>query len=724
MSWYAPNGNSNDAGFRSPVMRISEHSMSYANSMYSQDNLVNSATAELNSRFNANMSNQLLATYSLIKDVRGSNSDPFPFIDILGGDDDIATSPAEFQYSYIAAGYELFTWNNGVTNKVTTVTDNFTYYLSTHKFTAGISYEYQYADNNYMRNGTGYYRYASVSDFLSGAAPVDFALTYGANGNTTPSNAVSFGQLGFYAQDEWNVADNLKVTLGVRGDNLSFLNDIMRNNAIYGLDFGGRKIDTGTWPKSRINWSPRLGFTYDVNSDKSLIVRGGTGIFTGRLPLVFFTNMPSNAGMNQLLMTITSNTFNPDGSIIRNPRLDALAGNIITDVNEMISRLGFQTEITPEMGSVPSGIAGVDPNFKMPQVWKSALAVDYQIPVEFPFKATIEGMYTKNINAVMLDNYALKTAESDSWDRFSGPDNRIIYPASANRHYTNYVTGTTLLTNAHVLTNTSEGYGYTFNITLNAQPVRYLNLMAAYTITEMKEVSGMPGSNASSAWQGLPTIDGPNLAEVQRSQYVIPHQVIGSVSYRLPDMNYKSTTISLYYRGYSPYGNSYMYTNDMNGDGINNDLIYIPNKKGEIKFVSPADEDAFFAFMEQDKYLKKHKGQYAEAYAARAPFVHKFDLRILPDFYIKAGKSTNTLQLSFDFLNVGNLINSKWGVNKSNSISNNGRILTYVNDASNPTVPTFSMAKVNGEYPTKTYDNYLNYSQCWSLQVGLRYIFN
>jgi hypothetical protein len=684
--------------------------------MYSQDNLINSATAEINSRLNANMSNQLLATYSLIKDVRGSNSDPFPFIDILGGD--IATTPAEYQYSYIAAGYELFTWNNGVTNRVVTVTDNFTYYLNAHKITAGISYEYQYADNNYMRNGTGYYRYASLSDFLSGAAPIDFALTYGANGNTTPSNAVAFGQLGFYAQNEWNATDNLKVTLGIRGDNLSFLNDIMRNNAIYNLDFGGRKIDTGIWPKSRINWSPRLGFSYDVNGDRSLIVRGGTGIFTGRLPLVFFTNMPSNAGMNQLLMTITSNTFNPDGSIIRNPRLDVLQGDIITDVNELIKLFNFPTEITPEMGSLPSGIAGVDPKFKMPQVWKSALALDYQIPVEFPFKATVEGMFTKTINGVMLDNYSLNTADSDSWSRFSGIDDRINYRgvSTADLYYNS-------TRSAHVLTNTNEGYGYTFNITLNAQPVRNLNLMAAYTITEMKEVSGMPGSNAASAWQGLNTIDGPNLAKVQRSQYVIPHQVIGSVSYRLPDMAYKGTTISLYYRGFSPWGNSFMYTNDMNGDGNNNDLIYIPSKKGEIKFATTADEDAFFAFMEQDKYLSKNKGKYAEAYAARAPFVHKFDLRILQDFYVKVGKSTNTLQLSFDFLNVGNLLNSKWGVNKSNSVSSNGRILTWVSTDANG-VPTFSMPRVNGEYPTKTYDHLQNYNQCWSLQVGLRYIFN
>lgn len=712
MSWAEPNGNSTDGGYRdNSKNRVSQWSMSYANSMYSMDNIVNSATAELNSRINTSMSNQLLVTYSDIQDVRGSTSDPFPFIDIMSGD---IAEGAEALNPYISAGYELFTWHNGVTNKIATVTDNFTYYLNAHKLTAGISYEYQYADNNYMRNGTGYYRYASLSDFLNGATPVDFALTYGANGNKNPSNAVAFGQFGVYVQDEWNVLDNLKLTLGIRGDNLTFLNDIMRNNAIYDLDFNGRHIDTGTWPGSRINWSPRMGFTYDVMKDKSLIVRGGTGLFTGRLPLVFFTNMPSNAGMTQLLMKVQT-VYNADGTVrSRDPRLDNLTGDMLTDVNEMISKLGFQTEVTPDMGSVPSSIAGVDPDFKMPQVWKTALAVDYQIPVEFPFSVTAEGMYTKNINAVMLDNYAVRTPESN-WATFSGPDNRYIYPE--NVYYTN-------VRDASVLTNTSKGYGYTLNLTAKAQPVRNLDLMVAYTHTEMKEVSGMPGSNANSAWVNLYSVNGPNVAGVQRSQYVVPNQVIGSVSYQIPyAKDHLASSFSLFYRGYSPYGNTFLYANDMNGDGVNGDLIYIPKGKGDIQFVSQADEDAFFAFVEQDSYLRNHKGEYAESYAARAPWVHKFDFRFLQDFKLKIGKSVNTLQFSLDILNVGNLINSNWGVNKNMAASNYGRILNYEGRDDN-NIPSFSMVKLNDAYPVKTYDTYANYGQCWSLQVGLRYIFN
>jgi len=711
-SWRPPNGNSTDGSYRDrSKYRIGEFSMSYANSMYSMDNIVNSGSLELNSQFSTNMSNQFLVTYSDIADARGSTSEPFPFIDIMSGD--IATG-ADALDPYLSAGYELFTWNNGVKNKIITVTDNFTYYRDAHKLTGGVSFEYQMADNNYMRSGTGYYRYASLSDFLSGAVPVDFALTYGANGELVPSNAVKFNQIGAYIQDEWNPVRNFKMTIGLRADNLSFVDDIITNNAILDLNFGGRHINTGEWPNSKINLSPRVGLTWDVKGDKSLVVRGGTGMFTGRLPLVFFTNMPSNAGMNQLLMKVQTR-FNADGTVAsRDPLLDLLAGDIITDVNEMIDRLGFQTEVTPEDGSVPSSIAGVDPNFRMPQVWKTSAAVDYKVPADFPFSVTAEGIFTKTINAVMLDNYNVKNPDQ-TWTKFAGPDDRYMFPADFL--YTS-------VRDAAVLINTNKGYGYAINLTLNAEPVENLDIMAAYTKTEMKEISGMPGSNANSAWTGLITVNGPNNATVQRSQYVVPDKVIASVSYRIPYLDdHMASSFSLFFTGFTPYANTFNYTNDMNGDGVNNDLIYIPKAKGEVAFASPADEDAFFAFIEQDKYLSKHKGEYAEAYAARAPWVNRLDFRFVQDFSIKAGNTRNTLQLSVDLLNAGNLLNSKWGVYKNMAASNYGGILRYEgSDASN--VPSFSMVQVDSAYPTETYSTYLNINQTWSLQIGLRYIFN
>ena len=712
-AWNAPNANSMDGGSGSRLYntsRVGYQSMSFANSMYSQDNKVSSVSADLNSRFSDKISNQLLFTYTDIEDMRGTNSSPFPFIDILAGKD---AEGNQIMEPYMSAGYELFTYNNGVKNKITSVIDNFTYFAGDHKITAGISFEHQLASNAYMRNGTGYYRYSSLDDFLNGAAPETFAWTYGYNGVSDPKAQVTFNQIGFYAQDEWNIRPNVKLTYGIRFDDLIFDNsDLQRNDAIYDLDFGGKHIDTGKWPKSRMQISPRVGFVWDVFKDNSLKVRGGTGIFTGRLPLVFFTNMPTNSNMVQNAV-VFGTKYENGIAVSHDSRLDQLAGGMITNVDDAIKKFGLPTTIeNPVAGSK---ISGVKDNFKMPQIWKTSLAVDYQLPTSFPLSVTGEFIYNKNINAVTLENINIK--DPSNWEHFNGADNRLIYPSD----YT-YVSGT----NAVVLTTTSKGHGYPANVTVNAQPVEDLNMMLAYTHTESKEISGLPGSDPVSTWQGMLTIDGPNFATVQRSRYVVPDKVIAAVNYNLPFRHkglLRKTSLNLFYSGYSASGYSFAYTNDMNGDGINNDMMYIPKDDSEIKFKNEADRTAFWNFVDQDSYLKNHKGEYAEAYAARAPWVHRFDLRITEDFSFKAGKTEHHFQLSLDFMNIGNMINSKWGVMKNASSSNGCRILKYEGMDDNKT-PIFSMYKINGEYPTETYSYNRIYTECWKMQVGIRYIFN
>ncbi|MEJ2005187.1 MAG: hypothetical protein P8X57_09540, partial [Cyclobacteriaceae bacterium] len=714
-AWNPTNGNSNNAGYRNRSMnRISQYSMAFSNSLYSMDNIVNSFSVDLNSRISDNVSNQFLTTYTKINDIRGSNSDKFPFIDIMYDDDGNSSTPYPVE-PYISAGYELFTWNNGVNNNIFNIIDNITYSLSNHKITAGVSFEHQMANNSYMRNGTGYYRYANLQDFLNQAAPRDFALTYGYDGEQNPAAEVAFNQFGIYAQDEWNVNSDFKLTFGLRADYMKYVDNILRNNAIYALDFGGKHIDTGKWPDANVQLSPRVGFTWDVMGDQTLKLRGGTGIFAGRLPLVFFTNMPTNSGMVQGSYNAVT-TYNADWTIdYVDPALATLDGPMITDVDEMISYLNLPNTITPDEGVLPRDVNAVDPEFKMPQVWKTSLAVDYNLPVSFPITVTLEGIYTNSLNGVMLENYNLREPDN-TWERFSGSDNRYIYPPDDEIEYTSR--------NAFVLANNSEGWGAIGNITITTRPVENLNIMAAYTYTESKEISGMPGSAAYSAYNGLIEVNGPHLPWVQRSQYVIPNKAIASVSYTIPYANdHMSTSLNLFYSGYSSGGYSFTYTNDMNGDGYGTDLIYIPSERGDIMFVSNEDEDAFFAFMEQDSYLSKHKGEYAEAYAARAPWVHNFDLRLAQNFSINTGSTRHTLQISLDFLNFGNLLNSEWGVSKNMFNSNDGRILTYEGmDANN--VPSFSMVQDDdGNYLTETYSTYYNYYQCWQLQIGARYFF-
>ena len=716
-AWNQANGNSSDTGYRLNGMnRYSQYSMAFANANYSMDNNVSSISADFNSRFCNKMFNQLLFTFSDIQDVRGTDSSMFPFIDIMAGYSVVDDQITQTLEPYMSLGYELFTYNNAVNNKIYNIIDNFTYYVGDHKITAGASYERQMANNAYMRNGTGYYRYRSVDDFINGAEPEAFALTYGYNGNTKPAAEVKFNQLGLYVQDEWNIKSNFKLSYGIRFDYLFFDDaDLLRNNAIYDYCFGGKHIDTGAWPDAKVQVSPRVGFNWDVFGDNSLRVRGGTGLFTGRLPLVFFTNMPTNSGMVQNSVTYNTTYKNGVATSI-NTNLGKFTGNFLTNVDDMIKLFNLPTTISPEQGVAPSSFVGIDKDFKMPQVWKSSFAVDYVLPVSFPFTVTGEFMYTKNVNAVMLDNYNIKSSEG--WERFEGPDNRLIYPSDYK--YFDKVSS------ACVLTNTSRGYGWTANITLNAEPVQGLPLMLAYTHTESKEVTGMPGSNANSAWQGLYTINGPNFADVQRSQYVTPDRIIASAAYKLPyKSNYMSTMVSLFYTGYSPNGTSFCYSNDMNGDGIQNDLMYIPKDNSEIQFKDAADAKDFWAFVDQDRYLKNNKGKYAEAYGGRAPWVHRFDFRIAQNFSVRAGKTVNTLQVSLDFMNIGNMLKNSWGVTKNSVGANNGRILKYEGVSAENNRPVYSLWRdKQGNAPTETYSYNRNYDECWKFQVGVRYIFN
>ena len=721
--------------------RVGEKAMIFANTMYGNERSVKSISVDLNSRFGQKASNQLLYTYSYIKDpTRTSESAQFPFIDISYPYDVTSKSPSI--EPYISAGYELFSWKNHVENKVHTVTDNFTLYLGTHKLTAGASFEHQFADNSYIREGTGQYRFRDINEFLSGMAPEAVNFTYGFNGNDSPTSAVRFNQYGIYLQDEWNVVPNLKLTYGVRFDDLVFdEQDVERNTAIYNLNytdasgntvygFNGYRIDTGRWPDNNWQISPRVGFTWDVFGDKRLKVRGGTGVFTGRLPLVFFTNQPGNANITKTTYAAGFNyktqkwadTNGHDEDWVQ-AKLNGLAGKFM-GVNELMEH--FEVPTTNDNHTAGSKISGVYSDFKMPQVWKSSIAIDYQVPVSFPLTVTAEFIYNKSINAVYMRNVNIKDDEADNWQRFNGADNRLIYPSNY-QYYANK--------NAIVLDNTSKGYGYTANITVNAEPIPNLNMMVAYTRTENKEVSGLPGSDPVSAWQGVITVDGPNRTAAQRSYFVTPDQVTASLGYYLPikvsGVTF-GTHINLFYKAYSYTGTSFMYTNDMNGDKLSNDLMYIPRNDSEIKigkivkgqFVEDAEmRAAFWNFVEQDDYLRTHKGEYAEPYSGRAPWLHRLDLRVAEDFEMKLFGAKHKFQASLDIINFTNMLDSYWGIPKNDAGCNSGRILTYegVDSQNNP---VFSMYKVNGKYPTKTYDTLWNYNNCWSLQIGLKYFFN
>ena len=719
-SWRTPS-TSVDGGTL-PYARASLYAMTYANSMYAMNNYVHTFSLDLNSRLTDNLSNQFLATFSKIDDERESNSADFPFVDILDGDGG----------NYISLGYELFTWNNAVHNNVLNIKDDVTYYLADHTITAGLSFEHQMADNMYMRNGSGYYRYNSMSEFLNGGVPSVVCLTYGYDGEQEPAARVSFNQLGFYAQDDWRIHKNFKLTFGLRFDGLFFSNsDLKTNNGILALDYNGRNVDTGKWPNSTMSLSPRLGFTWDVFGDKSLKVRGGSGLFLGRLPLVFFTNMPTNSNMMQFV-----GKWNDSGTSATKADMTQFAGGIKTrqelynwvtthDTNGNLVTdpklaMGPST-ITSEDGTVQGAINGIASDFKMPQVWKTSLAVDYQIPVSFPFTVTVEGMFQKTVNGVFMSDWSLR--DVGGYARFNGVDSRAIYQ-DYKYTYTKPNGKIDGMPNAYVLDNTTKGYGWTANVTLNAQPFEWMSLMAAYTHTVQKELTGMPGSNASSAFSYIPSVDGPNFLSLHNSSFMTPDRIVASATIHDKANNH----YSLIYEAWRGGGNySYMMANDMNGDGNQYDLLYIPTDlqvaNNEFRFKTEDDKQRFMDFVHQDDYLSSHQGEYAEAYSVYSPWVHRIDFSYKHDFKLNVGKTKHTLQLSFDMKNVMNFFNSSWGVAKyMNPDLNSGRILKY-EGADAQGYPVFSTpAAVNGNTDIWTRSHTIG--QCWYASVGIKYIFN
>lgn len=705
-NWISPNASSMDGGTRMSEGRLSKASMAYANSMYSLDNLVHSFSFDLNSRLSENLSNQLLATYSKLDDVRGTNSSEFPFIDIL-----------KDGQAYLSLGYELFTWNNAVHNNVWNVKDELTYYLGNHKLIGGLAYEYKMADNSYMRNGTGYYRYTSLGDFLNGGTPEIVNLTYGYDGEKAPAARVRTNKYSLYAQDEWSMTDNFKLTYGLRIDNLVFDNkDLIANKAINDLDFNGQHLDTGKWPDANWIFSPRVGFSWDVLGNKTLKVRGGTGLFAGNLPLVFFTNMPTNGGMVQYNAHINAGIAAKRGF-----DMTQFAGGLVTDgegrathaaLYEKLASLGYPTTVKPEDGVVPSSVAGIASDFKMPQVWKTSIAVDYQLPISFPATLTGELIFNKSINETSISDWSIPSV--GGFARFNGVDNRPIYPAGFRTN-----------TSAFVLENTSRGYGWIGNITLNTQPTEWLDFTAAYTHTVSKNVTGMPGSNAESAFTYVPTVEGPNHIRLHNSQYVTPDRLMASATIHDKSGNHYGFFYEAW-RGGANY--SYMTVNDINSDGYNYDALYIPTDEqvanNDFRFVSEDDKTRFMDYVHNNTYLKKHQGEYAEAYSLYSPWVHRIDFSYKHDFKVNIGNTKHKLQLSCDVKNLMNLFNSSWGVAKylNPAIGAEARILKFEGVDKEGYATYSTPASIHGN--TETFTPNYSLGQCWYASIGLKYTFN
>lgn len=713
------NGNSGPPANARNSNRISSQSMAFSNSFYGFKNTVRSFTGELNSTFGAKISNKFLASYTFIQDTRTSNSDLFPFVDIWEGFDENLRGGDQ----YMSFGYELFSFNNDVTNKTLSITDNLTINFNRHTVTAGVSFDRLFFRNSYIREGTSYYRYASVGDFISGADPIGFGVTYGYNGVDAPGAIGTFGFGAVYAQDEWHVDPKFKLTYGVRLELPLYFDEMNDNPAVSALTFiENKKIDVSNWPKSQILVSPRMGFNWDVRGNRSLQVRGGTGLFTGLLPFVWFTNQPTNSGLIQVPeigwgLIVPSD---PDAPAVRDAKLEGLGFN--PDYKAFIANNPGLFPQSP--GTLPgnASLAHVGKDFKFPQIWRSNIGVDVELPWSMIF--TGEAIFSKDINGIMQKNLNL----ADPTGTMTGPDNRVFWTSTTAAKVVPSIS------NAMELTNSDKGYQYSLTAQLTKNFRNGFAGMFAYTYTVARNVTSNPGSAAYSAYSSNTSYRSLNDPELSYSGFATPHKLIGNLSYRIEYARFFATTFSLVYQGFQTGRWSYTYSNDLNGDGISSDLMYIPENADEINFGlasgMTADEqrNAFWNYVNGNEYLSSRKGMYAERFGHIQPWLHRFDAKVLQDIFTNFGTARKyTLQLSLDFLNVGNLINDQWGTYTYNPLASyqNVRPLTVVTRGTATTQPVYRLNATSLTDFTKktTLSKDISTASTWGCLLGIRLIF-
>jgi hypothetical protein len=680
--------------------------LGFQNSNYTILENIKNFIGEWNSILGSNSSNTLIVGYSKSDESRGAIDNLFPFVDIL-----------EQSTTYTSFGAEPFTPNNELRYSTWQMQDFFTTTKGSHSLTFGASAEYYQSENVFFPGKQSVYVYNSLADFYTDAngylanpnrttSPVTLK-TFQVRWNNIPGSEKPIQPLevwytGVFAQDEWQVNRNLKVTYGVRLD-VPFFGDTGFTNAnadaLTFRDENGNPVQyqTGKLPDANIQFSPRVGFNWDVNGDRSLQVRGGSGILSGPPIYVWISNQVGNTGVLTGFQQLSNTTARPF-----NPNPDTYKPATVT-------------------GAPPPSyqLAVTDPDFKFPQTWRSNLAVDKRLP--WGMVGTVEGIYSRDVNGIYYIQANLPAAQTS----FVGADNR---PRWTNRQIYSNVSDNT------VLKNESEGYSWSLSAELQKR-LKAGFVKAAYTYGVAKNLSE-PGSIASGSWTATPISWDPNRPAVANSQYSPGSRFFVAGSYRFDWLKFGATTFSLFFEGNQVNSSSttpaaYTYAGDLNGDGgTGNDLIYIPRDQSEMNFATFTSSGRTFtaaeqaaawdAYINQDKYLSKHRGEYMERGALFYPMVWRADFSLAQDLFTDIAGKRNTLQARVDIFNFTNFLNHDWGVAwrlvttqplTSPGVDSQGRA-------------TYRLRVINNQLISNTFERTASLSDVYRVQFSFRYTFN
>lgn len=693
--------NSSSLGFGN--RRTNTNALNFQNSNYKQFENIKSIVGEWNAVIGSNMSNNLIVGYTNNYENRGIGGNLFPMVDILRDN-----------LTYTTFGPEPFTPNNELTYRSTQLQNNFTIYGNRHDVTLGASFEWYKSDNVFFPGSQSVYIYNSLDDFYTDAndylanpnrttSPVNlrrFQVRW-ANipGQEKPLQPLEVFYAGAYAQDEFRAHDRLTLTLGLRVDMPWFGNTGYQNveaNSFAFRDEEGQyvKYATEKLPDARPLWSPRFGFNWNAVGERKTQIRGGSGIFTARPAYVWISNQIGNNGMLTgfaQLDNTTARPWHPDPAHYK----------------------------PAEVTGAPAAsyeLALTDPKYKFPQVWRSNLAVDQKLP--WDLIGTVEFIYNRDVNGI----YYINANQQVPNGNFVGADDRPRW-IGTNRIYSK-------VTSAIVLKNQDVGNSWDLAVALEKAFSTGLFLKAAYSYGESKNTVD-PGSIAFGSWNNNAHSGNPNNPGVGFSANSPGHRGFISTSYKKDFFGFGATTLSLHWEARTAGNFSYAFSGDLNGDGgTSNDLIYIPRDKSEMNFQQytsggvtytvQQQQDAWDAFIQADEYLSKNRGRYAERGAVFLPMWKRADFAFAQDFSRVISKQRNTLTFRMDILNVGNLINSDWGVSQRAVAPQ--PLLAQGADAQGRAL--YRLRAINNQLVTKPLETNSGFPDVWQLQFGFRYTFN
>lgn len=667
-------------------------------------NKTNATTLQWNSSYGNKFANSMTISYKTVRDDRDPLGDPFPTVQLEDGD------------GRIVFGSEPFSTANLLNQDVFTFTNNFEIFKGRHTITLGTHNEYSSMENLFLAYNYGYYEFdnngasTGVNQFITGQASDFYQHGYSLVGTgivgdeSAGKSEFNVFQTGFYAQDEVQMSDNFKLSAGIRFD-IPFwsdgpVNDDFNNRTVPLLEAAGKDLQgarVGQGVSTTVNVSPRIGFNWDVNGNKSTQIRGGLGVFTSRLPLVWPGATYNNNGVTGgFTLGFGGTPFEPD-------------------VNNQFE------DVTPGSGGTGGQVDLFAPDFKLPQRFKVNLAVDQKLPV-WGLIASADVIFNDNITDIYYENLNLKSPVGN----LVGADNRPVYNRSDEIDDTY---GRIILAS-----NTGAGNSWNAAFTLRKPFENGFAGQVSYSYGEANAIFDGTSSQNSSQWRGIQTVNGKNSnLPVTRSDFSQGHRISSNMSYEINWNDNIKTTLALFYNGSQGQPFSYTYREGrdiLNDDSRDNALMYVPADATEIVLqdrsgseAGTADEWALLDnYISNDDYLKTRRGKYAERNGSRGPWSHILDFKLLQDISFPAMKKKNTLQLSIDIFNFTNLLNKDWG--RQTFASSNTQILQTVDAGGAGGTPVFSLREnVLEEGPTLFDDSGIQSSR-WQAQVGLRYTFN